>query len=261
MNISQGAARSFSIESTVYSPTIVNTPSTVDDTPDIKPTFFTTRHELPGYPTNIDETAPQVLDKFTSSFMSNPGLLEVTSLESVMRSLHKQLHALVSAQVPLLTEQALQRIMEDLLSSLEYNQDVAEMRLQEASDDLKIELQLEKDKDVEEIDEHAQDVLSEVKCQMEDLASGHLVTFEDMLQRTGEQLKQTLKAFLEVLAKAVRHDDQATPIPAPTQQSAVSSTSKATETTSSQLLLRTRQHQQLQTSSSTNPNISVPRTK
>jgi hypothetical protein len=165
--------------------------------------------------------------------MSNPGLLEVTSLESVMRSLHKQLHALVSAQVPLLTEQALQRIMEDLLSSLEYNQDVAEMRLQEASDDLKIELQLEKDKDVEEIDEHAQDVLSEVKCQMEDLASGHLVTFEDMLQRTGEQLKQTLKAFLEVLAKAVRHDDQATPIPAPTQQSAVSSTSKATETTSS----------------------------
>jgi O6-methylguanine-DNA--protein-cysteine methyltransferase len=131
-----------------------------------------------------------------------------------MRSLNKELRALVSAQVPLLTEQALQRIMDELLSSLEYSQKVAEVGLQEASDDLKVELQLEKDKGIEEIDEHAQETLTDVKSQMEDLANGHLLAFEDMLQQTGEQLKQTLQVLLEVLAKAIRmgkerHDDQA----------------------------------------------------
>jgi hypothetical protein len=145
-----------------------------------------------------------------------------------MRSSNKELRALVFAQVPLLTEQALQRIMEDLLRSLEYSQKVAEVSLQETSDDLKIELQLEKDKGVEDIDDHAQDVLTEVKSQMEDLASGHLVAFEDMLQWTGEQLKQTLKAFLQVLAKAVRKggDDEQPPSPAIIAHSPVSAATK-----------------------------------
>jgi hypothetical protein len=206
------ATRSFSLESTVYSPTIINTPSTVDDTPGIKPTIFTTRHEPPKYSAYIDHPAPatnqeQVLNKVASSFISNPELLDAISPKSISRSLHKQLHALVSAKVPLLTEQTLQNILDDLLSSLEYSQNLAEVSLQETSDDLKIELQLEKDKSIEELDDHAQDVLTEVKSQMEDLASGHLVAFEDMLQRTGDQLKQTLKAFLEVLAKAVRMGD------------------------------------------------------
>lgn len=77
-------------------------------------------------------------------------------------------------------------------------------------DDLRIELQLEKDKSLEDIDDHADNILTHVKCQMEDLASGHLLAFEDLLQRTGEQLKQTLKAFLVVLAKSMatsKHDD------------------------------------------------------
>jgi hypothetical protein len=235
LNISQGAARSFSLESTVYSSTIINTPSTVDDTRDIQPTIFTTRHEPPEHCHNVNESIPQsdqeqALKTVANSFIS-PDLLNAISPKSVMRSLKKELRALVFAQVPLLTEQALQRIMEDLLRSLEYSQKVAEVSLQETSDDLKIELQLEKDKGVEDIDDHAQDVLTEVKSQMEDLASGHLVAFEDMLQWTGEQLKQTLKAFLQVLAKAVRHDDQASPISSPTQQYAVSSTPHATETT------------------------------
>jgi hypothetical protein len=165
--------------------------------------------------------------------MSNSALLEVISPKTVMRCLNKELRALVSAQVPLLTEQALQRIMEDLLSSLEYSQTVAEMRLQETSDDLKTELQLEKDKGVEDIDEYAQDVLSEVKCQMEDLASGHLLAFEDMLQRTGEQLRQTLRVFLEVLAKAVHHDEQASPTQPRTQHLVASPQAPTTETTPS----------------------------
>lgn len=123
-----------------------------------------------------------------------------------MRSLNKELRMLVSAKVPLLTEQALQRIIDDVLESLEYNQKVAEVGLQETLDDLKVELQLEKDRGVEDMDDHAENILADVKCQMEDLASGHLLAFEDMLQRTGEQLKQSLKAFLVVLAKAVATD-------------------------------------------------------
>lgn len=131
-----------------------------------------------------------------------------------MRSLSKELHTLVSAKVPLLTEQALQRLINDLLETLDYSQKDAELGLQETLDDLKVELQLEKDKSIEDIDDHAEHTLTDVKCQMEDLASGHLVSFEDVLQRTGEQLKQTLKAFLIVLAKAVAtgkldDDDQA----------------------------------------------------
>jgi len=110
---------------------------------------------------------------------------------------------LVSAKVPLLTEQALQRIIDDLLESLDYSQKVAEIGLQETLDELKVELQLEKDKGLEDIDDHAENVLDDIKIQMEDLASGHLLAFEDTLQRTGQQLKQTLKAFLLVLAKAV----------------------------------------------------------
>lgn len=110
---------------------------------------------------------------------------------------------LVSAKVPLLTEQALQRIIDDLLESLDYAQKVAETGMQETLDDLKIELQLEKDKCLEDLDDHAENILSSVKCHMEDLASGHLLSFENMLQQTGERLKQTLKTFLVVLARAV----------------------------------------------------------
>lgn len=117
-----------------------------------------------------------------------------------MRALNNKLHA----QVPQLTEQTLQRITEEALSTLDYQQKVAEIGLQETCDDLKSELQLEKDKGIEDIDEHAQDVLSDVKGQMEDLASGHLVAFEDVLQETGdERLTQTLKVLLAVVAKAV----------------------------------------------------------
>jgi len=130
-----------------------------------------------------------------------------------MRALANELRALVSAQVPLVTEQTLQCIMEELFSSLEYTQKLAEVALQETSDELKTELQLEKDKGIEDIDEHAQDVLCDVKGQMEDLASGHLVAFEDLLQRTSEQLTQTLKVFLGIVAKAVamakEHENEA----------------------------------------------------
>lgn len=120
-----------------------------------------------------------------------------------MRALHNELRALVSAQVPLLTENSLQRIIEELLSTLDYTQKVAEVELQEISEDLKTELQIEKDKGIEDIDDHAQDVLSDLKSQMKDLASGHMVAFEDLLQQTSEQLIQTLKGFLSVVAKAV----------------------------------------------------------
>lgn len=201
--------RSFSLESTAYSPTIINTPSTVDDASGIRPTIFTTRQAPSEYnPTNVDDKISEsaqekVSNKVRRSFTSSPEILEAISPKSILCFLNAELRALVSAQIPLLTEQTLQRIMDDLLSSLDYHQQVTEIGLQETSDDLKTELQLEKDKGVEEIDDHAQGILTDVKSQMEDLASGHLVAFEDMLQQTGEQLKQTLKIFLGVVAKAV----------------------------------------------------------
>lgn len=201
----------------MYSPTIINTPSTVDDNPGINPTTFTTRQAPPEYPTSVDdgvhETAQEKVRKVTRSFTSTPEILDAISPKSVMHTLTNELRALVSAQVPLVTEQTLQRIMEELFSSLEYTQQLAEVALQETSDDLKTELQLEKDKGIEDIDDHAQDVLCDVKGQMEDLASGHLIAFEDLLQRTSEQLTHTLKVFLGVVAKAVamakEHEDKA----------------------------------------------------
>ncbi|KAG9841400.1 hypothetical protein KCU98_g6036, partial [Aureobasidium melanogenum] len=188
------------------SPSILSTPDR-SDTLDIKPTIFTNEDELPRYSTDAGKMSAQVQDQDlrekANNFMSTSGSLDMVSPKPTMRSLNKELRMLVSAKVPLLTEKALQRIIDDLLESLEYNQKVAEVGLQETLDDLKVELQLEKDKGVEDMDDHAENILSDVKCQMEDLANGHLLAFEDMLQRTGEQLKQTLKAFLVVLAKAV----------------------------------------------------------
>ncbi|CAD0087998.1 unnamed protein product [Aureobasidium vineae] len=253
---------SLSLEQALYSPTVVNTPSTIEvlhtihsephtptvatkdegdgastgpllsiqgdtspsaistsdrsETPGIKPTIFKKRHELPRYSPKAEDVASQTDQEHLSmkvvrSFTSAHESWDVISPRSVIRSLNKELRTLISAQVPLLTEQALQRVMEDLLDSLEYSQKVAENGLQETFDNLKVELQLETEKGVEELDEHAGDTLTDVKDQMEDLASGHLLAFEDMLQRTGEQLKQSLRAFLEVLAKAVamnKHDDR-----------------------------------------------------
>jgi len=229
--VSESIVRSFSLESTVYSPTIINTPSTVDDNPGIKPTIFTTRQQPPEYPASVDEgvheTAQEKVRKVTRSFTSTPEILDAISPKSVMRALSNELRALVSTQVPLVIEQTLNRIMEELFSSLDYTQQLAEVALQETSDELKTELQLEKDKGIEDIDEHAQDVLCDVKGQMEDLASGHLVAFEDLLQRTSEQLKQTLKVFLGVVAKAVamakEHEDKADLTDPQTQHTAVSS--------------------------------------
>ncbi|CAD0115381.1 unnamed protein product, partial [Aureobasidium uvarum] len=189
------------------SPSAIST-SDRSETPGIKPTIFKNRPVLPKYSPKAKDVACQtdqehlsikVVRSFTSAYES----LDMIPPTSVLRSLNKELRTLVSAQVPLLTEQALQRVMEDLLDSLEYSQKVAEIGLHETSDDLKVELQLETEKGVEEIGDHAGDTLTDVKSQMEDLASGHLLAFEDMLQRTGEQLRTTLKAFLEVLAKAV----------------------------------------------------------
>jgi len=116
---------------------------------------------------------------------------------------------------------------------LEYTQKLAEVALQETSDDLKTELQLEKDKGIEDLDEHAQDVLCDVKGQMDDLASGHLVAFEDLLQRTSEQLKQTLKVFLGTVAKAVamakEHENKAELTNPRTQHTAVPSALRTPE--------------------------------
>ncbi|KAI4722675.1 hypothetical protein E4T48_01159 [Aureobasidium sp. EXF-10727] len=188
------------------------------ETPGIQPTIFKNRHELPRYSPKAEEMASQTDQenlsmKVVRNFASAHESVDTLSSRSVVRSLNEKLRTLVSAKVPLLTQQALQRVMEDLLESLEYGQKVAEVDLQETTDNLKIELQLETEKGVEEIGEHAEDTLTNIKVQMEDLASGHLLAFEDMLQRTGEQLKQTLKAFLEVLAKAValdKHNDDQT---------------------------------------------------
>ncbi|KAG9563824.1 hypothetical protein KCU71_g4336, partial [Aureobasidium melanogenum] len=189
------------------SPSILSTPGR-SDTLDIKPIIFTNGDELPRYSTDAGKVSTPVQDQDlrekANSSMSSSG--SMVSAKRTMRSLNKELRMLVSAKVPLLTEQALQRIIDDLLESLEYNQKVAEVGLQETLDDLKVELQLEKDRGVEDMDDHAENILADVKCQMEDLASGHLLAFEDMLQRTAEQLKQSLKAFLVVLAKAIATD-------------------------------------------------------
>ncbi|KAI4731150.1 hypothetical protein E4T49_00873 [Aureobasidium sp. EXF-10728] len=188
------------------------------ETPGIQPTIFKNRHELPRYSPKAEDMASQTDQenlsmKVVRNFASAHESVDILSSRSVVRSLNEKLRTLVSAKVPLLTQQALQRVMEDLLESLEYGQKVAEVDLQETTDNLKTELQLETEKGVEEIGEHAEDTLTDIKVQMEDLASGHLLAFEDMLQRTGEQLKHTLKAFLEVLAKTValdKHNDDQT---------------------------------------------------
>ncbi|KAK6003032.1 hypothetical protein QM012_000877 [Aureobasidium pullulans] len=263
--IAHDTEESSSLDQTVCSPTIVNTPSTVEDThalhaghltpnstktvpiesdgsftghllsvirntspsilstPDrsdtltIKPTIFTNEDELPRYSTDADKVSTQAQDQgnrnIASSFMSTSTSFDTISPKRKLRSLSRELHMLVSAKVPLLTEQALQRTIDDVLESLDYSQKVAELGLQETLDDLKVELQLEKDKGLENIEDHAENTLTDVKCQMEDLAGGHLLAFEDMMQRTGEQLKQTLRTFLLVLAKAVAaskvdHDDR-----------------------------------------------------
>jgi hypothetical protein len=166
LNVPHEAKRSVSLESTVYSPTIINTPSTV--TPNIKPTIFTTRHEPPEYSPNVRDVASQSSKGQTSSFLSNPSL-------SIPR--------------PLLT-QNLQAHIDDLLSTLSYNQQTAEISLQETLDDYKVELQLEKEKAIEEIEEFAHEVLEDVKSQMEDLSGGYLVGFEDLLQRRREEVKE-----------------------------------------------------------------------
>jgi hypothetical protein len=166
LNVPHEAKRSASLESTVYSPTIINTPSTV--TPNIKPTIFTTRHEPPEYSPNVKDVASQSTKGQTSSFPSNPSL---------------------STPRPLLT-QTLQAHIDDLLSTLTYNQQTAEISLQETLDDYKVELQLEKEKAIEEIEEFAHEVLEDVKGQMEDLSGGYLVGFEDLLQRRGEEVKE-----------------------------------------------------------------------
>ncbi|CAD0100604.1 unnamed protein product, partial [Aureobasidium mustum] len=188
------------------SPSILSTPGR-SDTLSIKPTIFTKRDELPRYSVDAEKVPSQVQDQDSrnkaNNLMSTSTSSNTSPPKPTMRSLHQELRMLVSAKVPLLTAQALQRIIDDLLESLDYNQKVAEIGLQETSDDLKVELQLEKDKSLEDIDAHSEHVFDDVKCQMEDLANGHLLAFEDMLQRTGEQLKQTLKAFLLVLAKAM----------------------------------------------------------
>lgn len=187
------------------SPSLLSTPGR-SDTLDIKPTVFTNGDELPRYSIDADKvsTRARVQDsKKAKSFMSATSSLDMVSPKPTMRSLKKELRMLVSAKVPLLTEQALQRIIDDILESLDHTQKVAEIGLQETLDDLKVELQLEKDKGVDEMNDHAESVLIEVKSQLEDLANGHLIAFEDMLLKTGKQLKQTLKVFLLVLAKAV----------------------------------------------------------
>jgi hypothetical protein len=147
------AKRSLSLESTVYSPTIINTPSTV--TPNIKPTIFTTKHEPPEYSPNVKDVASQSIKGQTSSFPLIPSPIT----------------------------QTLQTHIDDLLSSLAYNQQTAEISLQETLDDFKVELQIEKEKAIEEVEEYGQEVLENVKSQMEDLAGGYLVGFEDALQK------------------------------------------------------------------------------
>lgn len=185
-----------------------NTDSSSPETPRIKPTVFTRRLEFLSVPVDAEDIVSrmeheQSLEKNTGSFVSTQRSLDHVSPTRTDHPLNKALKALVAAQLPPLTTQALQRLMDDLLESVDYSYKVAELGLQEISDEFKVELQLEKDKGVEEITEHAEEILAGVKGQMEDLASGHLVSFEDMLQKTNGQLQQIFKAFLGGLVKAM----------------------------------------------------------
>ncbi|TIA75395.1 hypothetical protein D6C76_06047, partial [Aureobasidium pullulans] len=185
-----------------------NTDSSSPETPRITPTVYTRRLEFLSVPVDAEDIVSkleheQSLEKNTGSFVSTQRSLDHVSPTRTDHPLNKALKALVAAQLPPLTTQALQRLMDDLLESVDYSYKVAELGLQETSDEFKVELQLEKDKGVEEITEHAEDILAGVKGQMEDLASGHLLSFEDMLQKTNGQLQQIFKAFLGGLAKAM----------------------------------------------------------
>ncbi|TIA41280.1 hypothetical protein D6C78_01921 [Aureobasidium pullulans] len=178
-----------------------NTDSSSPETPRIKPTVFTRRLEFLSVPVDAEDIVSkleheQSLEKNTGSFVSTQRSLDHVSPTRTDHPLNKALKALVAAQLPPLTTQALQRLMDDLLESVDYSYKVAELGLQEISDEFKVELQLDKDGGVEEITEHAEEILAGVKGQMEDLASGHLVSFEDMLQKTNGQLQQIFKAFL-----------------------------------------------------------------
>lgn len=185
-----------------------NTDSSSPETPRIKPTVFTRRLEFLSVPVDAEDIVSkleheQSLEKNTGSFVSTQRSLDHVSPTRTDHPLNKALKALVAAQLPPLTTQALQRLMDDLLESVDYSYKVAELGLQETSDEFKVELQLEKDGGLEEITEHAEEILAGVKGQMEDLASGHLVSFEDMLQKTNGQLQQIFKAFLGGLVKAM----------------------------------------------------------
>ncbi|CAD0027259.1 unnamed protein product [Aureobasidium pullulans] len=178
-----------------------NTDSSSPETPRIKPTVFTRRLEFLSVPVDAEDIVSkleheQSLEKNTGSFVSTQRSLDHVSPTRTDHPLNKALKALVAAQLPPLTTQALQRLMDDLLESVDYSYKVAELGLQETSDEFK-------DKGVEEITEHAEEILAGVKGQMEDLASGHLLSFEDMLQKTNGQLQQIFKAFLGGLAKAM----------------------------------------------------------
>lgn len=113
------------------SPSIISTPGR-SDTLDIKPTIFTDGDEPPRYSTDAEKAYTQVQaqdPKKANSFLSATSSLDMVSPKPTMRSLGKELRMLVSAKVPLLTEQASQRIIDDLLESLDYSQKVAETGL------------------------------------------------------------------------------------------------------------------------------------
>ncbi|THY36242.1 hypothetical protein D6D01_00635 [Aureobasidium pullulans] len=182
-------------------PPLNTTDSSSPETPRIKPTVFTRRLEFLSVPVDAEDIVSQLEheqppEKNTGSFVPTQRSLDHVSPTRTD-------HPLNAAQLPPLTTQALQRLMDDLLESVDYSYKVAELGLQETSDEFKVELQLEKDKGVEEITEHAEEILAGVKGQMDDLASGHLVSFEDMLQKTNGQLQQIFKAFLGGLVKAM----------------------------------------------------------
>ncbi|CAD0054365.1 unnamed protein product, partial [Aureobasidium pullulans] len=152
-----------------------NTDSSSPETPRITPTVFTRRLEFLSVPVDAEDIVSkleheQSPEKNTGSFVSTQRSLDHVSPTRTDHPLNKALKALVAAQLPPLTTQALQRLMDDLLESVDYSYKVAELGLQETSDEFKVELQLEKDKGVEEITEHAEEILAGVKGQMEDLA-------------------------------------------------------------------------------------------
>jgi hypothetical protein len=103
--------------------------------------------------------------------------------------------------------------IDDLVSTIAYHQNLAEISLQETLDDSKIELQLEREKAIEEIEDYGQEVLDNVKSQMDDLAGGYLVGFEDLLQRRGKEVERIREGGLGVDGEGVvrgrdGHDDR-----------------------------------------------------